>query len=106
MTAVAPHSVVSRPFPPVHRPSGSRLLKYSSRTALSPCTFTSLAPVRSERPAFELHHPHMVDRLRTEADPGRGLQAAGEMATGEMVNRPRLESVIGTALNSPGEKPT
>ena len=32
MTAVAPHSVVSRPFPPVHRPRGSRFLGYASTT--------------------------------------------------------------------------
>ena len=32
MTAVAPHSVVSRPFPPVHRPRGSRFLGYLSTT--------------------------------------------------------------------------
>lgn len=110
MTAVATHSVVSRPFPPVHRPSDSRLLKYSSsRSTLSPHIFTSLPPVRSKRPAFELHHPYMVDRLRTEADPGRGwqsLRAAGEMAAGEVANGPGPVSVIGTALNSPGEKPT
>ena len=36
--------------------------------------FTSLPRIRSERPAFELHHPHMVDRLRTEAHPHRGWQ--------------------------------
>jgi len=42
--------------------------------------FLSLPRVRSERPAFELHHPQMVDRLRAEAHPRRGwepLQAAG-----------------------------
>ncbi len=33
--------------------------------------FTSLPRIRSERPAFELHHPHMIDRLHTEARPGR-----------------------------------
>ena len=32
MTAVAPHSVVSRPFPPVRRPRGSRFLGYLSTT--------------------------------------------------------------------------
>jgi cytochrome c oxidase subunit I len=40
--------------------------------------FTSLPRIRSERPAFELHHPHMVARLRGEAHPHRywhGLQA-------------------------------
>jgi cytochrome c oxidase subunit 1 len=29
--------------------------------------FTSLPRIRSERPAFELHYPHMSDRLRDEA---------------------------------------
>ena len=32
MTAVAPHSVVPRPFPPVRRPRGSRFLGYLSTT--------------------------------------------------------------------------
>ena len=102
MTAVAPHSVVSRPFPPVHRPSGSRLLKYSSSgSAMSPYIFTSLA--------FELHHLCMVDRVRTEAHPDRGwqsLQAAGEMATGEVANGSGPPPVIGTVLNDPGQTPT
>src|SRR6195952_981604 len=34
--------------------------------------FTSLPRIRSERPAFELHHPYMVERMRTEAHPHRG----------------------------------
>ncbi|ATE53794.1 aa3-type cytochrome oxidase subunit I [Actinosynnema pretiosum] len=29
--------------------------------------FTELPRIRSERPAFELHHPHMVERMRAEA---------------------------------------
>ncbi|GAA1290543.1 cytochrome c oxidase subunit I [Saccharothrix xinjiangensis] len=29
--------------------------------------FTELPRIRSERPAFELHHPHMVERMRDEA---------------------------------------
>ncbi|GAA4537979.1 cytochrome c oxidase subunit I [Mycobacterium paraffinicum] len=33
--------------------------------------FTELPRIRSERPAFELHYPHMVERLRTEAHVGR-----------------------------------
>ena len=154
MTAVAPHSVVSRPFPPVHRPRGSRFLGYLSTTdpkvlvvmnivtslvlgasvlpfvwnvvrswrygeittaddpwgygnSLEWATscppprhnFISLPRVRSERPAFELHHPQMVDRLRTEAHPHRDwqpLQAAE--------SSPHL--AIGTAPNDPGKTPT
>ena len=33
--------------------------------------FTELPRIRSQRPAFELHYPHMVDRMRTEAHVGR-----------------------------------
>jgi cytochrome c oxidase subunit 1 len=29
--------------------------------------FTELPRIRSERPAFELHYPHMIDRMRSEA---------------------------------------
>lgn len=32
--------------------------------------FTSMPRIRSERPAFELHHPHMVKRMRDEAHVG------------------------------------
>lgn len=32
--------------------------------------FTSLPRIRSERPAFELHYPHMVERMRREAHVG------------------------------------
>ena len=40
--------------------------------------FTSLPRIRSERPAFELHHPYMLERMRTEAHPKRGWQALDE----------------------------
>lgn len=158
MTSVAPHSVIVRPFPPVHRPRGSRFLGYLSTTdpkvlgvmyivmwfvffmaggllALlmraemvksrrdgetttaddpwgygnsvewaTSCppprhNFTSLPRVRSERPAFELHHPQMVDRLRAEAHPHRGwhpLQAT-ESST---------HLAIGAASKDPGETHT
>ena len=33
--------------------------------------FTSLPRIRSERPAFELHYPHMVERMREEAHVGK-----------------------------------
>ncbi|MDO4909635.1 MAG: cytochrome c oxidase subunit I [Corynebacterium sp.] len=33
--------------------------------------FVSIPRIRSERPAFELHHPHMVERMRKEAHVGR-----------------------------------
>ncbi len=34
-------------------------------------TSPSFPPIRSERPAFEMHYPHMVDRMRAEAHTGR-----------------------------------
>jgi cytochrome c oxidase subunit I len=33
--------------------------------------FTELPRIRSERTAFELHYPHMVERLRAESHVGR-----------------------------------
>jgi len=33
--------------------------------------FTSLPRIRSERPAFELHYPHLVERLQVEAHAGK-----------------------------------
>jgi cytochrome c oxidase subunit 1 len=43
--------------------------------------FTSLPRIRSERPAFELHHPYMVERMRAEAHPSRGWKALNEAET-------------------------
>ena len=44
--------------------------------------FTELPRIRSERPAFELHYPHMSDRIRTEAHVGSAHGAPGEIAAG------------------------
>ncbi|MCP3804334.1 cytochrome c oxidase subunit I [Allokutzneria sp. A3M-2-11 16] len=41
--------------------------------------FTELPRIRSERPAFELHYPHMVERFRSEAHVG-GRPAPSEAA--------------------------
>nr|WP_246442952.1 cytochrome c oxidase subunit I [Rhodococcus triatomae] len=40
--------------------------------------FTELPRIRSERPAFELHYPHMVERMRAEAHVGWGRRAQDE----------------------------
>ncbi|WP_306362658.1 cytochrome c oxidase subunit I [Nocardia sp. CC227C] len=37
--------------------------------------FYELPRIRSERPAFELHYPHMIDRMRAEAHVGWGGKA-------------------------------
>ncbi|MDD7923225.1 cytochrome c oxidase subunit I [Actinomycetospora chibensis] len=44
--------------------------------------FTELPRIRSERPAFELHYPHMADRMRREAHIGSGAPSVGEAAAG------------------------
>jgi len=38
--------------------------------------FAELPRIRSERPAFELHYPHMVERMRVESHTGGGHSAA------------------------------
>ncbi len=47
--------------------------------------FTWMPRIRSERPAFEAHYPHMIDRLEDEAHghrPGRRTEVAGAAAIG------------------------
>ncbi|MDN5758716.1 MAG: hypothetical protein L0H59_09310, partial [Tomitella sp.] len=44
-----------------------------------------LPRIRSERPAFELHYPHMVERMREEAHVGVGHGAK----TNELVEADR-----------------
>jgi len=39
--------------------------------------FYELPRIRSERPAFELHYPHMAERLRAEAHAGRRAKTHG-----------------------------
>jgi len=39
--------------------------------------FTAMPRIRSERPAFELHHPHLMDRLEAEAHGGAPLSPVG-----------------------------
>ncbi|MGA9377003.1 MAG: cytochrome ubiquinol oxidase subunit I, partial [Mycobacterium sp.] len=43
--------------------------------------FTELPRIRSERPAFELHYPHMVERMRAEAHVGRADGHEGDDVT-------------------------
>ena len=38
--------------------------------------FTELPRIRSERPAFELHYPHMAARIRAEEHAGRRKMVA------------------------------
>jgi len=43
--------------------------------------FESLPRIRSERPAFELHHPEMLQRLHDEAHPGRTPRTMATLET-------------------------
>ncbi|HEX3790072.1 MAG TPA: cytochrome ubiquinol oxidase subunit I, partial [Pseudonocardiaceae bacterium] len=45
--------------------------------------FTELPRIRSERPAFELHYPHMIERWRREAhfEGGKGHAVAAGAPT-------------------------
>ncbi|MDO5454363.1 MAG: cytochrome c oxidase subunit I [Corynebacterium sp.] len=45
--------------------------------------FTSLPRIRSERPAFELHYPHMVERMRREAHVTSNDERAATSQSGE-----------------------
>jgi cytochrome c oxidase subunit 1 len=45
--------------------------------------FTELPRIRSERPAFELHYPHLTERIRLEAHVGSSSSSIGEAAAGQ-----------------------
>ncbi|MBY6389326.1 cytochrome c oxidase subunit I (plasmid) [Rhodococcus erythropolis] len=45
--------------------------------------FTELPRIRSERPAFELHYPHMVARMRAEAHVGAGHRSESSSPASE-----------------------
>jgi cytochrome c oxidase subunit 1 len=50
--------------------------------------FTSIPRIRSERPAFEAHYPHLLERLEAEAHAGRHVPRtalAGAAAPGHDV---------------------
>ncbi|MCJ0950313.1 cytochrome c oxidase subunit I (plasmid) [Rhodococcus erythropolis] len=47
--------------------------------------FTELPRIRSERPAFELHYPHMVARMRAEAHVGAGHRTETSSSESEKV---------------------
>jgi len=42
--------------------------------------FTSIPRIRSERPAFEYHYPHLLDRLELEAHAGKKRHHAPALA--------------------------
>ncbi|MGD9991210.1 cytochrome c oxidase subunit I, partial [Pseudonocardia sp.] len=58
--------------------------------------FTELPRIRSERPAFELHYPHLVERFRREAHGGGGRRS-GRIAVSE--------AAAATVQHYPEERP-
>jgi cytochrome c oxidase subunit 1 len=59
--------------------------------------FQSLPRIRSERPAFELHHPHSLEKLHTDAD------VSGRSAT---LRKLETSSHLGITTDPPpGEPP-
>ncbi|WP_137814632.1 aa3-type cytochrome oxidase subunit I [Gandjariella thermophila] len=66
--------------------------------------FTELPRIRSERPAFELHYPHMVERIRAEAHTGgRGRHRETPPAPSEIAAAAALPDG-GRAADDPREK--
>jgi cytochrome c oxidase subunit I len=55
--------------------------------------FLELPRIRSERPAFEMHYPHMVERIRAEAHSPRGQS-----------NQAPAPSEIGAAATQPDDQ--
>ena len=49
--------------------------------------FASLPRIRSERPAFELHHPHMSERMRNESHVGGRAQSRSPDTTKDTASR-------------------
>ncbi|MFI1915544.1 cytochrome c oxidase subunit I [Nocardia sp. NPDC020380] len=54
--------------------------------------FYELPRIRSERPAFELHYPHMVERMRAEAHAGWGLRKPKQVTETPVTTRPGADS--------------
>ena len=54
--------------------------------------FTELPRIRSERPAFELHYPHMAGRIRAEAEVGgRGHPVAPSQKVAHAVQQDEID---------------
>jgi cytochrome c oxidase subunit 1 len=54
------HSLVSAPHVEVDDPWGAGAgLEWATTCPPPRHNFTSIPPIRSERPAFDLHHPHV-----------------------------------------------
>jgi cytochrome c oxidase subunit 1 len=67
--------------------------------------FTSIPRIRSERPAFEAHYPHLLERLEAEAHAGsRGHRSATKMISRDP-NEGAHVSSWGMPVDGPTEEP-
>ncbi|MEO9327342.1 aa3-type cytochrome oxidase subunit I [Gordonia aurantiaca] len=64
--------------------------------------FTELPRIRSERPAFELHYPHMIERMRAEAHVGPGHSAGHDR---QLEDARREPFTVGSHEGSPDPDP-
>jgi cytochrome c oxidase subunit 1 len=51
--------------------------------------FTSIPRIRSERPAFEYHYPHLLEKLDAEAHAGRNHDAPALASSSGVSEGPR-----------------
>jgi cytochrome c oxidase subunit 1 len=61
-------------------------LEWATATPPPRHNFTSIPRIRSERPAFEHHYPHLVERLEAEAHAGRRHSTRSEALVGASVS--------------------
>ncbi|MCP2262401.1 cytochrome c oxidase subunit 1 [Streptoalloteichus tenebrarius] len=65
--------------------------------------FTELPRIRSERPAFELHYPHMTERMRLEAHVGLTGKPQHHAAPSELAAAAVQSGQAGSADSSDGD---
>ena len=67
-------------------------LEWATTTPPPRHNFVSIPRIRSERPAFEHHYPHLLDRLEAEAHAGRRHTSS------------RAEQLVGSSVSSHGPR--
>jgi cytochrome c oxidase subunit 1 len=60
-------------------------LEWATATPPPRHNFTSIPRIRSERPAFEYHYPHLLEQLEAEAHAGRRTHGRAEQLAGAAV---------------------
>jgi cytochrome c oxidase subunit 1 len=85
------HSYRYGELAPVDDPWGhANSLEWATSSPPPRHNFTWMPRIRSERPAFEAHYPHLIDRLEDEAHghrPSRPAERAGAAAVGASGSR-------------------